>query len=178
MATLAAVSLCVLVAGQAGHSSAATTEWNPTPAEISTVLGQAQVEAWSTSVQADGTSSQAPTQVISAMRGARPAATDNISTPAAWPASVHNVSTVATTRAAAQNLLDGATTQSQQQVIVVRLHGNFRVEVTGPPGSNPYATGTTMTVVVDPNTGSTLDFGLTSESTGTPMPAAASVVLP
>jgi hypothetical protein len=86
-----------------------------------------------------------------------------------WPANVDSVEMVASTRSQASPFLDGSTGWDDTEVVIVRMAGRFETHVGGAgPDTVSSFVASTVTLVIDANTGKVLDAGSTFPGTSSP----------
>lgn len=167
-----AALICALATGGGivltSQAWAGSSTWTPSAPQLSRALATAQAEAWSTSPAAKAAPGSTPQAVKAVMSGLPALAASDVSTPNAWPTDTQTVVYRAATRAAAEKLIDGVAAPDDRNVIVARLVGMFSVVTTAPNENGGLASGTVMTVAIDPDTGQVLDFGLESTSAAAP----------
>lgn len=151
------IATAALVAALVAPSSASASSWAPSASEVKVANQAAHIEAASTIPGSNGSIAQ------------------NLPT-GTWPSNVRTVQYAGMTRKLAESYLDGFALASGggRSVVCIRMTGQFAVQRSGPQGSNPVATGTIMTIIVDSQDGSVLDFGL--DTTAPTMPASAATV--
>jgi hypothetical protein len=142
----AVVAAAGTISGILATSSAHAATWAPNDSEIAVATAVAHAEADTSQPGSSG---------------------NNTGDAKAWPTNVTSVYTVMSTRKVASQWVDNSVPDSDQNVVVVRMEGDFSVYTSGPEGSSPNATGTRMTIVADASTGQVLDFGMDQSADAT-----------